>query len=313
MCDSRFARLSCLAALLTLLPCIGAVAHAQQNTAYGDYALANNTYGSYNAAFGMYALTWNTTGDANTASGIYALPNNSTGYYNTASGFGALWNNTTGSQNTASGMYALSSNDTGTNNTAIGYYANVSAGNLTNATAIGAWSVVSQSNSLVLGGTGTAAVKVGIGTAKPSNVFTIGRGSGRAIADGWSVYSSRRWKANIHTLEGALGKVGRLRGVSYDVEATGKREVGVIAEEVGAIVPEVVTWEENGKDAQGVDYSRLTALLIEATKEQQALIQKQQAQIDQLILQVKSIQRTSFGTNSEAGTGPRVAKAEIHQ
>jgi hypothetical protein len=39
------------------------------------------------------------------------------------------------------------------------------------------------------------------------------------------------------------------------------------------VVPEAVTWNQNGKDAEGVDYSRLTALLIEATKEQQAEIQ----------------------------------------
>jgi hypothetical protein len=39
----------------------------------------------------------------------------------------------------------------------------------------------------------------------------------------------------------------------------------------------VVSFEENGKDARGVDYSRLTALLIEATKEQQREIRHQQA------------------------------------
>ncbi|HVO62090.1 MAG TPA: hypothetical protein VMT53_14220 [Terriglobales bacterium] len=43
---------------------------------------------------------------------------------------------------------------------------------------------------------------------------------------------------------------------------------------MGAVVPEVVTFDKNGKDAQGVDYGRLTALLIEATKEQQALIRR---------------------------------------
>ena len=43
----------------------------------------------------------------------------------------------------------------------------------------------------------------------------------------------------------------------------------MIAEEVGAVVPEVVSWEKDGKDAQGVDYGRLTALLIEAVKQQQ--------------------------------------------
>lgn len=43
----------------------------------------------------------------------------------------------------------------------------------------------------------------------------------------------------------------------------------MIAEEVGAVVPEVVSFEANGKDVRGVDYSRLTALLIEAVKQQQ--------------------------------------------
>jgi len=51
--------------------------------------------------------------------------------------------------------------------------------------------------------------------------------------------------------------------------------VGVIAEEVGAVIPEVVTWEKNGTDAQSVDYSRFTPLLIEARKEQQTLISEQ--------------------------------------
>jgi DNA-directed RNA polymerase specialized sigma54-like protein len=132
---------------------------------------------------------------------------------------------------------------------------------------------------LVLGGPlGSGAnVKVGIGTATPSNVFTIAQGAGQAIADGWATYSSRRWKTNIHTLQNALGMVERLRGVSYDLKTNGQHEVGVIAEEVGAVVPEVVSYEENGKDARGVDYSRLTALLIEATKEQQQEIHHQQA------------------------------------
>jgi hypothetical protein len=116
---------------------------------------------------------------------------------------------------------------------------------------------------------GFAEIRVGIGTTAPTNIFTIEKRKGRAIADGWDTYSSRRWKTNIHTLHGALAKVERLRGVSYDLKKSGKHEVGVIAEEVVAVVPEIVSWDKNGKDAQGVDYSRLTALLIEATKEQQ--------------------------------------------
>lgn len=40
-----------------------------------------------------------------------------------------------------------------------------------------------------------------------------------------------------------------------------------------------MSWEKNGKDAQGVDYSRLTALLIEATKEQQQEIQELRSEL----------------------------------
>jgi len=148
----------------------------------------------------------------------------------------------------------------------------------------------------------TTTTSVGIGTSTPTNLLTLGQGKGPAISDGWTTYSSRRWKTNIQTLHGALAKVEQLRGVSYDLQANGKHEVGVIAEEVGAVVPEVVTWDQNGKDAQSVDYSRLTALLIEATKEQQALIEQQQEQIAQLISQVKTIQaslRTSGRSDSE--------------
>ncbi len=66
-----------------------------------------------------------------------------------------------------------------------------------------------------------------------------------------------------------MAKVQRLRGVYYDWKANGQHDIGLIAEEVGEVIPEVVTYEENGKDASSVDYPRLVALLIEAVKEQQ--------------------------------------------
>ena len=307
------------------------------NTASGFDALASNTGGN-NTAIGGWALTSNTEGSDNTGSGFNALNSNTTGGLNTASGYDALASNTTGDYNTAIGGEALRGNRTGNYNTAVGYGSGVS-GSFTNATAIGAWAVVSESNALVLGGTGTYAVKVGIGTPTPANVFTIAQGAGVAISDGWTTYSSRRWKTNIHTLHDALAKVEQLRGVSYDLKANNKHEVGVIAEEVGAVVPEVVTWEKNGKDAQSVDYGRLTALLIEATKEQQALIHKQQeqirvqqaqineqqkligaqqkqnkvqqARIDQLTSQVRAIQAL-LKTNGETDAAVRRVKTEAN-
>jgi hypothetical protein len=249
------------------------------NTATGASALLSNTTGIGNTASGYGTLYTNTTGNENVASGYQSLYYNSNGVANTGDGAYALLYNTTGSENTAAGAFALAGNNTGTDLTCIGYGCDTGADGLHNGAAIGAHAVVSQSNSLVLGGTGRYAVRVGIGTTAPSNILTIARGSGHPVSDSWETYSSRRWKTNIHTLPNALAKVERLRGVSYDLKDGGRHEIGVVAEEVGVVVPEVVSYEANGKDAKGVDYSRLTALLIEAVKQQRREIAALQAQL----------------------------------
>jgi predicted nuclease with TOPRIM domain len=59
-----------------------------------------------------------------------------------------------------------------------------------------------------------------------------------------------------------------LRGVyfDWDQEHGGRHDIGMIAEEVGAVLPEIVVYETNGVDATAMDYSRLTPLLVEAVK-----------------------------------------------
>jgi trimeric autotransporter adhesin len=293
------------------------------NTASGYEALSANTTGFFNSAAGYAALNLNTTGYSNTGEGAEALGSNTTGIGNTAIGFFSLVSSssccnvaagyqalqyvTTGRANTGvgynTGITADGSNITGNNNTTLGTGTMLGTGTLTNATALGANAEVDASNSLVLGSINgvngqTTTVKVGIGTTTPSNVFTIASGAGKAIADGWSTYSSRRWKTNIQTLHGALAKVKQLRGVSYDLKANGKHEVGVIAEEVGAVVPEIVTWEDNGKDARGVDYDRLTALLIEATKEQGRQFEQQQAALRTQAAAIRNLKSELRATRS---------------
>jgi|HubBroStandDraft_6_1064221.scaffolds.fasta_scaffold01998_6 hypothetical protein len=273
---------------------LGSNVGGSDNAALGLAALYSNSTGSQNTATGDYALTANTTANLNTASGYQSLMLNSSGYENTAVGAGALSENTLGYYNTAIGRGALSGNTTGALNTAVGFLAEVGSGALINATAIGAEATVTASNSLVLGTSlsynGMANTNVGIDVTAPSNIFTVLQGGGNAIADGWSTYSSRRWKTNIQTLRGALGQVERLRGVTYDLKSNGQHEIGVIAEEVAEVVPEVVSLNKDSKDAQGVDYGRLTALLIEAMKEQQVIIRKQQEQIQAQGEQIKTQQ-----------------------
>jgi hypothetical protein len=78
--------------------------------------------------------------------------------------------------------------------------------------------------------------------------------------------SSRRWKSDIRNIDEPLDKIARLRGVYYnwDEEHGGHHDVGMIAEEVGEVLPEIVNYEENGIDAIGMDYSKLAPLLVEA-------------------------------------------------
>jgi endosialidase-like protein len=124
--------------------------------------------------------------------------------------------------------------------------------------------------------------KVGVGTSTPTATLEVGIGHS-TLADSWITRSSRRFKTNIQPLAGALEKIEQLQGVSYDRKADGHHEIGVVAEDVDQVVPELVSLDPETKEVQGVDYSRLTALLIEAVKTQQAEIQQLRIQVSQLI------------------------------
>lgn len=100
--------------------------------------------------------------------------------------------------------------------------------------------------------------------------------AGQGQANAWATYSSRRWKENIHRIEDALAKVRALDGVYFDwkKEQGGTHSVGLIAEDVGKVIPEVVSYEENGIDASGLDYAHLVPVLIEAIKELAAKVEQ---------------------------------------
>lgn len=135
---------------------------------------------------------------------------------------------------------------------------------------------------------------VGIGAMSPAfrlELPNIGNADGRGRANQWVTYSSMRWKENVREIDNALDTVKQLRGVSFDwkKEHGGTHDIGFVAEEVGAVVPELVTWEPDGEFAQGLAYDRITALAVEAIKEQQEQIDELrranadlQAQIDAL-------------------------------
>ena len=78
--------------------------------------------------------------------------------------------------------------------------------------------------------------------------------------------SSIRFKENIKPLEPALGKVEQLNPVTYNKIGVVEEEIGLIAEEVAELFPEVVTYNEEGQP-QGIQYQRLSVILLKAVQE----------------------------------------------
>ena len=84
------------------------------------------------------------------------------------------------------------------------------------------------------------------------------------------VSSDKRYKDNVINISSPLDKLSKINGVSFtwnekSHKETGKKDIGVIAQEIEKVLPEIVETRDNGYKA--VDYPKLTALLIEAVKE----------------------------------------------
>lgn len=80
-----------------------------------------------------------------------------------------------------------------------------------------------------------------------------------------TAYSDDRLKTDITTIDGALDKVAKVRGVNFTRKEDGSRSTGVVAQELAAVLPEAVKTDEYGM--HHVAYGNITGLLIEAIKE----------------------------------------------
>jgi len=97
-----------------------------------------------------------------------------------------------------------------------------------------------------------------------------------------TAYSDSRLKEDVKTIDNALDKVSKLRGVEYTRKETQEREIGVIAQEVKEIVPELVSIQaeqdsinkDGLKDVHLMKYQNTVGLLIEAIKELKSEIEE---------------------------------------
>ena len=159
----------------------------------------------------------------------------------------------------------------------------------------GVTSNVAGTGVTVSGATGAVTISIGQAVATSSNVQFNSLGIGMAASatagridatNDIVAFSSSdiRFKENITPIENALDKISKISGNTYDWKAENKAEhgyegndVGVIAQEIEAVLPQLVQTRENGYKA--VKYDKLVALLIEGIKEQQLQIEELKAQI----------------------------------
>lgn len=262
--------------------------------------------GLQNAGFGKNTLRSLTIGGQNSAIGVESMSGATTGSMNTAVGFIAMVGTTTGTANTSLGVRTLTGNVTGSNNTAVGWTANVAAANLNNATALGNGAIVNASNKIRLGNAAVTVIEGQVAYTFPS--------------DG-------RFKFNVSETDvKGLDFITRLRPVVYNFDAaryeeflcknmpdadrklymgadfapaTAVRQSGFIAQEVEQAAKETgynfngVHAPENADDHYSVAYSQFVVPLVKAVQEQQAMIDAQQQQIDELQRLVEALASSS--------------------
>ncbi len=244
-------------------------------------------------------ITLTLTAQSNTATwylndtsmdGIQSPTSTASGTYSTAMG---NYTTASGSYSTAMGTYttALGYNSTamGLTSTASGEYS----------TAMGYSTTASDYNSLVVGrynllgstvtnsatsfSTSNTAFVIGNGTANDSrsDALTVLFDGTTTIAGDLSINSDARLKANIISLGSTLAKLLQIDGKTYTMkkDENKKQKIGVLAQDIEKVFPELVS-ESNG--VKSVNYQGLVPVLINALKEQDKKLNKQQVEIDEL-------------------------------
>jgi hypothetical protein len=151
--------------------------------------------------------------------------------------------------------------------------------------------------------------QLGFGVSNPTYRLEIENNAnvlmGSAKATAWTTYSDARVKKNVKNITYGLTEIMLLRPVIYDhhsstfnvagllVKDDFSKEIGFIAQEVKAILAEVVDQPaDESKDLWSMEYEKLTPVLVKAIQEQQKIIEDQQKQLDNARIEIKVLTAT---------------------
>jgi hypothetical protein len=281
------------------------------NSFFGSGAGAENVNGNSLAFFGNAAGNKNVTGVNNSFFGNAAGRENIAGSFNTFLGFAAGLNNTTGDNNIFIGHLTGNPNTATqvSNSIAIGNGVSVStsdtiilgkAGQNTQipgkllmggGVPMGGNFVAQSFSNLGFFGIFTGNLVLdenALNNVLPSQVHlcirttNIGNGlGGEMLTRCTAPFSSLANKTDVQPFTGGLEIIKRLKPVSFKWKADGRADVGLNAEDVAEVAPQIVTRNAKG-EVEDLKHDNLSALFINAFKEQQAQIKQQQQEIEML-------------------------------
>ena len=123
----------------------------------------------------------------------------------------------------------------------------------------------------------TNGIGVGVNNGDITHAITLPNNddaSGQIKANAFIATSSRRYKKEIKALHDPMDVLNKIEGVSFKWKDSDRLDYGFIAEDVGKVLPNIVSWEDNKKDAYGIDYQKIISFLVEAVKKQEKEINK---------------------------------------
>ena len=128
--------------------------------------------------------------------------------------------------------------------------------------------------------------QVGIGTPSPDELLSVNGNASKVGGGSWKTYSDERLKKNIQNFESGIDVIKKLRPVTFNYNGinnlpTEEQQIGVIAQELQELAPYMVS-TSTGQDSVeylSVNPSAFDYILINAVKEQQAMIEKLQAEL----------------------------------